>query len=213
MKRIVPAILTSDKSTFQNMLELTSRFCDYVQVDIMDGRFVPSQSITPEDIAGCRSLVFTEAHLMVEDPLKWIEPVKKFGAKAIIFHVEIIKDIDKIISVIKEQGMLAGLAINPDTPISKLDEFIDKIDLALFMSVVPGFYGSEFIPSVLGKIKSFREKFPKPIGIDGGVKISNLKEVALSGADNICVGSAVLKAENPALAYRELSQLLQSIEN
>ncbi len=208
MKKIIPAILTSDRLEFQKMLQATAGFCGYVQIDIMDGKFVPSCSITPEDLAGNKALVFSEVHLMVENPQEWIVPCRKFGAKAVIFHIEVNQDIDSIISEIQKQDMQAGLAVNPDTSASQLEEFLDKINSVLFMSVYPGFYGAPFIPEVLEKIKQFRRRFSKTIGIDGGVKMSNLREVILSGADNIYVGSAILKAQNPGRAYKEFIQLV-----
>jgi len=210
-KKIIPAILTSNREDFLGMLKSCSSFCNHIQIDIMDGKFVPSYSIIPKDLDGILLDNYVEAHLMVEDPIEWIEPFKKIGAQEIIFHVEIDKSIDKIIEFVKKSGLKAGLAINPDTSLSKLDPYLRFIDSVLFMSVVPGFYGSKFIPQTLEKIKEFKKKSQLRTGIDGGVKLSNLTEVISSGVDNICVGSAILKAESPALAYNEFVLKLNGI--
>ncbi|MFA5270838.1 MAG: ribulose-phosphate 3-epimerase [Candidatus Omnitrophota bacterium] len=201
-KIIVPAILTEDKQELVRMCALCAGFCSSVQIDIMDGKFVPSKSVTVDDLADLRLSMESEAHLMVEDPLEWLEVFKKIGSKRIIFHFEIKKDHEKIINELKNAGLEAGIAINPSTKISTFSHLLDKVESVLFMSVVPGFYGSKFIPEVLEKIQKFKKIYPqKCTGIDGGVKPDNIARVVRSGVDYICVGSAVLKAEDPKAAY------------
>lgn len=204
---IVPALLTDSKSQLDTMLESCASFADLVQIDIMDGRFVPSTSIGPQDIESAKSLVKSEAHLMVVDPLAWLEPFKRLGSQRIIYHLEIDVDHTKIIESIKSEGFQVGIAVNPPTKIEEFEKIVDLIDSILFMSVNPGFYGAAFIPEVLDKISAFKKKYPdKLTGIDGGVKLDNVKAVANSGVDYICVGSAILKAENPATAYKNISE-------
>ncbi|MFA6282300.1 MAG: ribulose-phosphate 3-epimerase [Candidatus Omnitrophota bacterium] len=201
-KLIVPAILTESKQELIRMCTLCGGFCDYVQIDIMDGKFVQSKSVSAGDLKNLHLPVKSEAHLMVENPLEWLDVFKKIGSKRIIFHFEIKSAHEKIITEIKNAGMEAGIAINPSTEIKTLKHLIEKIDSVLFMSVIPGFYGSKFIPEVLTKISEFKRLYPyKCVGIDGGVKLDNMARVAASGVDYICVGSAILKAENPKTAY------------
>lgn len=207
--KIVPSILTDDESLFWEMLNKCQQFTDYVQIDIMDGEFVPSSSIGVDVLKkrSFQNVLRLEAHLMVKDPLLWLEAFKNFGAERIIFHFEIDLDHRQVIKEINNYGMSCFLAINPDTELDEIQEVLNIVDGVLFLSVNPGFYGSPFIPHVLDKIKVFREKYPyKEIGIDGGIKKGNIKEVASYNINYICVGSAILKADDPQRAYEELNR-------
>lgn len=205
MKPIVPALLTDQRDQLIKMLEVCKGFTDFVQVDVMDGVFVPSSSITASDLKGIKPAVMSEAHLMTVDPLGWLDVFKEFGSKRIIYHFEIEADHSKIIEEIKARGFEVGIAINPPTAIKDFIFLLDEVSVVLFMSVNPGFYGAAFIPEVLDKIKAFKKAYPdKVVGIDGGVKLENLKAVSDSGVDYICVGSALMKAPDPARAYKEL---------
>jgi len=206
--RIVPAILTSSPEEFLAFLKKAEEFSPHNQIDITDGKFVPSLSINIAQLESLNYQVksFIEAHLMVEEPLSWLKPFYEFGAKRIIFHFEIRKDKEEIIREIRKSGLEAGLAINPSTQVKEFSYLVDKVDTILFMSVEPGFYGSKFIPNTLDKIREFKKFWPdKPIGIDGGINLSNLKEVASLGVDFICVGSAIFKSKDPKKSYQELS--------
>lgn len=208
--KIIPAILANKKEEFVRLLKEAEKFSDYNQIDIMDGVFVPSRSITPQQLEGIYSSVASEAHLMVEDPLLWVEPFFNFGARRIFFHFEIKKNKDEVIEKIRSKGISVGLAINPSTSIQEIFPFLDRVDAFLFMTVNPGFYGARFLPEVKNKIKDFRRRFPsKLLGVDGGIKLSNIKEVVSLGVDFICVGSAIFKEENPALAYSKFKEALK----
>lgn len=208
--KVVPALLTSSKDEFVKMLDVCQGFTDYVQVDIMDGEFVPSKSITVSELSECKSPIKAEAHLMVEDPIQWIVPFKQFGADRVIFHYEMKnKNHLEVIKTIREAGLSVGLAVNPQTEIEDFKELVGQLDMVLFMSVVPGFYGSKFIPEVLDKIRMFKSLFPHVIAaIDGGVKLDNTKEIVQSGIDYLCVGSALLKATPPKDAYTQFMGLV-----
>jgi ribulose-phosphate 3-epimerase len=206
---IIPALLTSERQELIEMVNLCANFTNYVQIDIMDGKFVPSTSVEVKDLDGWESSIGCEAHLMVNDPLIWIEPFKKIGAKRILYHFEIEGDHAQIIEKIKEAGLEAGIVVNPQTKIDQFKHLIDKIDMVLFMSVNPGFYGAPFIPEVLEKIREFKQCYPdKQTEIDGGVKLDNLLTVKASGVDHICVGSAILKAGSPKEAFESFTKLL-----
>ncbi|MBU2102416.1 MAG: ribulose-phosphate 3-epimerase [Candidatus Omnitrophota bacterium] len=201
---IVPALLTHTKEEFKGMLSLCSEFTDFVQVDIMDGLFVSSRSITPIDIRNVATTMKTEAHLMVNKPLEYLDVFKNFGAHKIIFHFEIDEDHRAIIQAIKGAGLEAGLAINPYTQIADFNHLVDEVASILFMSVIPGFYGAAFVPEVLDKIVRFKKIYPAtPIGIDGGVKLDNVARIKEAGVDYLCVGSAILKAKDPVDAYKK----------
>lgn len=207
---IVPAILTNNIEEFKRMLKLSSTFCDYAQIDIMDGKFVPSYSISLKDLKDITERVIAiEGHLMVEDPLPWIGAFKNLGARRVIFHFEIKKDHLEVIRTIKQEGLEAGLAVNSGTSLDEFKFLLPHLDSILFMSVEPGFYGSKFIPEVLDKIKQFRLTYPDVyIGIDGGVSENNIVKVKESGVNYICVGSAIFKSNSPYHAYLKLSSLI-----
>lgn len=206
---IVPALLTDKKDDLCRMLEVCAQFTDYAQVDIMDGEFVPSRSVSLSDLSGLKSPLPCEGHLMVNDPLSWLESFKALGAERIVYHFEINKDHSQVIEAIGQAGFDCGLGINPKTQIDQFSHLVDKVSSLLFLSVEPGFYGAKFIPEVLEKIKEFKKLYPdKFIGIDGGIKLDNLAAVKSSGVDYVCVGSAILKAPDPASAYKDFLNLM-----
>ncbi|MCL2281109.1 MAG: ribulose-phosphate 3-epimerase, partial [Dehalococcoidia bacterium] len=190
-----------------HMLCQAELFTDWVQIDIMDGIFVPSRSISARDIVAAETDLSWEAHLMVQDPKKCIEDFYAVGAKRIIVHYEAVKEeAQDVIKHIISFGMTAGIALNPETPTSVLDDkLLSNLDSVLVMAVQPGYYGAKFIPEVLDKITSFRKLYPDMnVGIDGGVKAANIAEIARSGANEICVGSAIFAQLDIASAYNEL---------
>ena len=182
----------------------------YVQFDFMDGRFVPSVSIIDEDLAGITFKFEWEAHLMVLHPETTFAHFKKLGAKRVIFHFEAVDSPGKVIEEARNLGLEVGIAVNPDTPVTNLVPWVSKIDTVLFMTVVPGFYGSKFQPGVLEKIAEFRRQFPDcHVGVDGGIKQDNVATLARAGANDICVGSAIFLQANPAECFRSLQTLAE----
>jgi ribulose-phosphate 3-epimerase len=206
--RVVPAILTDDPKALKAMLRQAGTFTDYVQIDIMDGKFVPSRSVSAEQIPVIDVSINWEAHLMVEQPEKQLEKFKKAGARKAIFHFESTASPTQVIETARKLGLEVGIAANPETPVSKIKPFAGSVDSVLFLSVHPGFYGAKFIPEVLDKIGELRQARPRlEIGIDGGIKENNIALVAKSGVDVIFVGSAVFLQPQPAEAYRTLLAL------
>ncbi len=202
--KIVPAILTDQLEALRNTLKTAEEFTDYVQIDFMDGLFVPSKSVSPKELDGIKTTLACEAHIMVEKPGQYLTELKSFGFKRIIFHYEGDAHPKNVITAIREQGIQAGMAINPETDISDLEDFVSQLDSVLFLSVHPGFYGSPFIPSVLEKIQKFRQIYPAiEIGIDGGVGLDNVLQIKASGVNYACVGSRIFLSEDPARSYRE----------
>ncbi len=209
MATIVPALLSSKKEKIQEMVDICSEFADLIQIDIMDGKFVPSKSITKKELIELDIKLAHEIHLMVENPLEWIEPARAINTKRVIFHFEAVPEPIKIISAIKKAGREVGICLNPETKIKKLSPIIEEVDLVLFMSVNPGFYGAPFIPEVLSKIINFKSKWPeKKAAIDGGIKEENIITVKNTGLDYICVGSAILKAKDPRHAFNNFKSLI-----
>ena len=209
--KIVPAVLTDNRDKFISLLKAADGFAEQVQIDIMDGKLVPSSSVSKQDLKGVKLSSYAEAHLMVEDPLSWLDAFEEMGAKRIIFHFEIKENRQEVISRIRGRNLEVGLAVNPPTQIEEFKDLVESVDMVLFMAVHPGFYGAKFVPEVVDKIKEFKRIYPdKPIGIDGGVKLDNAKEISSLGLDFICVGSAIFNAPDPAQSYRDFVQTIST---
>jgi ribulose-phosphate 3-epimerase len=206
--RVIPAILTDDPAALETMVHQTEGFTDYAQFDIMDGRFVPSSSITVEHIAALSTKLEWEAHLMVKNPESQLEGFQKAGARKVVFHYEAAPSPQAVISQARGLGLKVGLAVNPETPVAAILPIIDEVDSVLLLTVNPGFYGSPFIPEVMEKVTELRCTQPQiNIDIDGGIKESNIAQVARFGVDAICVGSAIFRQPQPGESYRRLLNL------
>ncbi len=215
MRRIVPAILSDDLDAMKKMVKEAESFCSWMQYDIMDKIFVPSESVKVKDAVKTAPACGWEAHLMTVHPEKHFRALAKAGCRRIIIHVEAVDDAPKLLKKIKALGCEAGLAINPDTPLSVLTpEILAEMDYILFMSVYPGYYGRPFVPEVLDKMREFKTQgHDIIIGIDGGVKLANVKEVADAGAEEICVGSAAFAQADTAAAFKTLTATAMSSWN
>ena len=210
LSRVVPAILTEDPEALATMIRQSETFTDYVQVDVMDGHFVPSRSITWEHLAALSIKVNWEAHLMVNRPDDCLSNYQKAGARKIVFHYEATAEPEKVISLVRKLGLGVGLAISPETPVSAFLPLADDVDSVLFLTVNPGFYGAAFIPEVLDKVVELRKARPHlEIGVDGGIKEGNVAEIARLGVDVICVGSAVFMQPDPGASFRRLTALAE----
>lgn len=208
--RVVPAILTDSASALELMVRQAETFTSYVQFDIMDGQFVPSRSITWQDLAGLTMKLEWEAHLMVEGPEEYLEDFGRAGTQKVIFHYEATTSPRRAIALARSLGLKVGLAVNPGTSNSAILPLAAEVDSVLFLSVDPGFYGSKFKPEVLDKIVRFRSRYPAvEIGIDGGIKETNIALVARSGVDTIYVGSAIFLQPQPAESFRRLVALVR----
>jgi ribulose-phosphate 3-epimerase len=206
--RIVPAILTDDPQALAKMVRQAEDFTDFAQVDIMDGRFVPSRSIVCNDIATVSPKLHWEAHLMIKQPEEQLQCFAMAGAEKIVFHFEATSSPLRIITMIRHLGAKVGLAVNPETPLTTTLSLADSVDSVLFLTVHPGFYGAKFLPEVLDKVVELRARKPNlEIGVDGGIKEANIAEVARLGLDYICVGSAIFVQPDPAAAFRRLQSL------
>ncbi len=206
--KVVPAILTEDPKDLEKMVHQAEKFTDYVQFDIMDGRFVPSRSIGDKHLAGLHTKLDWEAHLMVEKPEGYLESFQQAGAQKVVFHFEATPSPLEVVTKARGLGLGVGLAVNPETTISAILSTAGVVDSVLFLTVNPGFYGSQFIPEVLDKVAELRDARPDiEIGVDGGIKEGNIARVARAGVDIIYVGSAIFLQPQPDESFRRLMAL------
>lgn len=200
MVQIIPAILSTKEEDFQKdinkIMQSDSIRQGWVHIDFMDNVFVPNQSIKPSVIAKYPVILKKEAHLMVDHPLEWIEELVQAGFERIIFHIEAKDDTLECIRRIREKGLKVGLAVNHETPLTRLEPYVHKVEVFLLMTIKPGFQGQTFIEESLDKIKALKAKnWPVAIGVDGSVKDSNIKQLVLAGAEHLTVGSYLLKGD------------------
>lgn len=190
--KIVPAVLAKNVEDLYGMIRQAELFTDYVQIDIMDGSFVPTKSFPYGELYTLATSLSFELHLMVQNPGSIIACMENPSLKKVIFHQETDGDKSSIINQLKERGILAGLAIKPETEISAFKELADHVDTLLFLTVDPCCYGNPFRPEVLKKVELSRELFPgKSIAVDGGVSLENIGYFYQIGVDYVCVGSRI----------------------
>jgi len=208
LTEVVPAILTDDPDALKVMVRQAEGFTSYVQFDIMDGQFVPSRSITHQHLSALNTRLKWEVHLMVNNPESYVAGFKQAGAQKVVFHYETTSSPRKVISQVKDLGLKVGLAVNPETSVSTIYPLVAEVDSVLFLAVNPGFYGSQFIPEVLDKVTELRNAVPTmEIGVDGGIKESNIAQVAQAGVDIIYVGSAIFLQPKPGESFQHLQKL------
>lgn len=192
---------------------LNASECDCIHLDIMDGVFVPNISYGIPVVKSIASYAMKplDAHLMIVEPEKWIDRFADLGVRTLTVHYEACTHLNRAVQQMHSRGLLAGVAVNPSTPISVLEEIITDCDLVLIMSVNPGFGGQSFIHGSLDKIARLRklivERGSKAmIEVDGGVNMANHSEIAAAGADILVAGNAVFTASDPAAAIIELKK-------
>ena len=207
IKKIIPAIIAKTQKELAERIRLVEDFVDLIQLDIMDGKFVPNDSINFNfELPKINS--FFEAHLMIEKPEKWIEKNYR-KADTFLVHYESCYDPSEIIKLVKNNNKRVGFVLNPETSIDKIEKYIYKIDQVLIMTVKPGFYGSPFLHEMLDKISDLRKKSPDlDIDVDGGITDKTIGLVNKAGANMFVSGSYIVKSKNVENAIDSLKKIV-----
>lgn len=204
---ITPSILAADLGHLQDEVDSVAS-ADWLQVDVMDGHFVPNLTFGAPVLQCITTTLPLDIHLMVSNPAERIKEFLGVGAKHITFHAEAVTttaDREELIKSIRSGGATAGIAINPGTPVSAIEDVVGNVDLVLVMSVHPGFSGQKFMPEVLEKVRALRAAHPDLlIQMDGGIDVSTAKECIKAGATNLVAASAIFKTEDRSAAITSL---------
>lgn len=210
--QVSPSILSADMAHLGRDLDRIAS-ADLIHVDVMDGHFVPNLSYGTSIVKACKGAtdIPLDVHLMVSNPDSSVDWYLDAGADIVSVHAEASVHLHRTVQHIHDRGAKAGVALNPATPLSVLEEIIEDIDMVLVMSVNPGFGGQKFIPSTLGKLRRLRalcdtHGVSPLIEVDGGVSAANAEEIAAAGANVLVAGSAVFGAEEPAAAVAAIRE-------
>lgn len=215
MPIVAPSFLAADFLHLDKACEMVNQSeAEWFHLDVMDGRFVPNISFGIPVISAIRKATtkVCDVHLMIEEPEKYAEAFKAAGADVLTVHAEACKHLHRNLQQIKDLGMKAGIALNPQTPISMIDEVLAGADLVCIMTVNPGFGGQKFIHSMLKKVESLKESIIKKgantlIEIDGGVTLDNAADLVRAGADVLVAGNTVFAANDPMAVISALKAI------
>ena len=217
--KLSPSILSADFYKLgEDIRQTEENGAEYLHFDVMDGVFVPSISFGMPVLASIKPLVkqVMDTHLMITEPIRYVEAFAKAGADILTIHYEACEDVRATLEKIRECGMKTGLSISPDTPVEVLREFLGEVDMFLIMTVHPGFGGQKLIPETLDKVRELRGMLKErgletDIQVDGGIYASNIKDALDAGANVIVAGSAVFKG-NPGENTKELMEIIKNYE-
>ncbi len=220
MVEIIPSILAADFTRLgEEIARVEQGGATALHLDVMDGHFVPNLTIGPPVVESIRKItrMTLDVHLMITDPDKYAPVFIQAGADRVLVHQETCPNLDNTLRTIQQEGALAGVVLNPATPVSLLEEVLDLADYVLIMSVNPGFGGQQFLPRSLDKVRRLDQmrrelRLALPIEIDGGVTKENLADVVRAGCDWIVTGSSVFHTPDPAAAVTEMRQIASEAE-
>ncbi|MDD5751047.1 MAG: ribulose-phosphate 3-epimerase [Candidatus Peribacteraceae bacterium] len=205
---IAPSILSADMTRLQEEVKSIESSADWLQIDVMDGKFVPNTAFPFSVVKTIKTTLPLDVHLMVEDPAAYAREFLTLRPKNVTFHAEAVTDTDSrraLIQAVHAGGALAGIAINPPTPLAAVEDILGEVDLLLVMSVNPGFGGQSFIAPVLSKVEEARRKHPAlMIQMDGGIDDKTAPLCINAGANNLVAGSYIFRAEDRARAIASL---------
>jgi ribulose-phosphate 3-epimerase len=217
MIEIIPSILSADFARLAEEIARVERGgVSMLHLDVMDGHFVPNLTIGPPVVESVRKVthLHLDVHLMIENPDRYVTSFVEAGANSVSVHYEACRHLDGTLEMIRNAGAMAGIVLNPGTPVSVLEDVVAVADYVLLMSVNPGFGGQRLIPYVLDKVRQLdrlrKEKhLALPIEIDGGVHKENLAQVVRAGCDWIVTGSAVFHSADPEGTVREMRKIAE----
>ena len=206
MVEIAPSMLAANFGEMRLSAELVAPHSAYLHMDVMDGHFVPNLTMGPDLVKSLEGIAPLDVHLMVTDPIDFIEDFKNAGAEIISVHVEA-NNPRKALELIKNNRIIAGIALNPSTSEDAIKSFINFVDLILVMSVEPGYCGQKFDELSIERVRNYKKLYPdKIIEVDGGVSPSNSKALIDAGADLLVAGSAIFKANNPVEVIHRMKE-------
>lgn len=210
MVRIAPSILSADFACLGDEIATIEPEADMIHVDVMDGHFVPNLTIGPPVVAAIRrhTRCYLDCHLMMTNPGEYLEAFKEAGADSCSVHVEV-DDLDGLIGAMRRLELGVGLAVNPETPFSEAQPWLDRIDMLLVMTVHPGFGGQSFMSEMVPKVRQARQAIdagglPVVIEVDGGIDVDTAPAVARAGAEVFVAGSAIFGHDDPVVAAQDI---------
>ena len=210
--QIAPSLLSADFAALGEAIAKAERGgADLIHVDIMDGHFVPNITIGPPVVKSLRRVAHVplDVHLMIEEPDRYVEAFVEAGAASLTVHAEAVVHLHRTVHFIKSLGAKAGVALNPATSVSALEQIAGDVDYVLVMTVNPGFGGQTFIPRSESKVRAVRELLRRegstaPIEVDGGIDVRTAPGIVAAGADILVAGNAIFGAPDPEKAIRDL---------
>ena len=206
MVSIAPSMLGADFGRMREAAELVAPHSSYLHMDVMDGHFVPNLTMGVDLVKALKGIAPLDVHLMVTDPLNFIDDFHEAGAEIISVHVEA-NNPREALEKINEKNIKSGIAFNPSTPKEKIIPFLDIADMILVMSVEPGYCGQSFHENAIDRVKFFKTKYPdKIVEVDGGVSTDNSAILSESGADILVAGSSIFKSKDPIETIRFMKQ-------